>query len=194
MKRIAAVAASLTAGLALMTACSATTTTTTTSDAAKVASFNDADVQFATDMIPHHTQALSMVDLTVDKDLSPEVEALADDIRMAQTPEIEQMAGWLEEWGEPVPVTGRDHAGHDMAAMDMPGMASMDDMAALENADGPEFEQMFLSMMIEHHQGAIEMAQTELDEGANAAAKKLASEIISAQEQEIATMQSLLSS
>lgn len=193
MKRIAAVAASLTAGLALMTACSATTTTTT-SDPEKVASFNDADVQFATDMIPHHAQALSMVDLTVDKGISPQVEALADDIRTAQAPEIEQMAGWLEDWGQPVPATGRDHAGHDMAAMDMPGMASMDDMAALENADGPEFEQMFLSMMIEHHQGAIEMAQTELDEGANPAAKKLASDIISAQKQEVATMQPLLSS
>ncbi len=189
MKRMTAIAASLALGLALMTACSATSTTTVEDDA----SFNDADVQFATDMIAHHAQALSMVDLTVDKDISPQVEALADDIRMAQTPEIEQMAGWLEGWGEPVPATGRDHAGHDMAAMDMPGMASMDDMAALENADGPEFEQMFLSMMTEHHQGAIEMAQTELDEGANPAAKKLAQEIISAQEQEIAQMQQLSS-
>ena len=154
--------------------------------------FNAADVQFATDMIPHHAQALSMVDLTAGKDISPTVAALAERIRMAQTPEIERMASWLDKWGKPIPRTGRDHAGHDMAAMDMPGMASMEDMAALERADGREFERMFLSMMIDHHRGAIDMARTELAEGENAAAKQLAQDIIEAQQQEIRHMEDLL--
>ncbi len=155
--------------------------------------FNAADVQFATDMIPHHAQALSMVDLTVGQDLSPEVEALAEEIRIAQAPEIEEMAAWLEKWGKPIPDTSRDHAGHDMGgATDMPGMASMDDMTALQKATGPEFEQMFLTMMIEHHEGAIEMARSELDDGENVAAKNLAQDIITGQEREITTMQELL--
>lgn len=190
MKRILALLTALIAALAVLAACGGNETSGDDSSAGQ--GFNDADVQFATDMIPHHAQALSMVDLTVGKDLSPEVEALAEEIRMAQTPEIEQMAAWLEKWGEPVPETSRDHAGHDMGAMDMPGMASMEDMAALENATGPEFEQMFLTMMIEHHQGAIEMAQTELEEGENSAAKKLAQDIITAQQREITQMQDLL--
>ena len=145
-------------------------------------------------MIPHHAQALSMVDLTVGKDLSPEIEALAEDIRMAQTPEIERMAAWLEKWGKRVPETSRDHAGHDMGTMDMPGMASMEDMAALEKATGPKFEQMFLALMIEHHQGAVETAQMELEEGENSAAMKLAQDIITAQRREITAMQALLAS
>lgn len=190
MKRILALVATLVATLTLLSACGGNETSADNGSAGQ--GFNDADVQFATDMIPHHAQALSMVDLTVDRELSPEVEALADEIRSAQSPEIEQMAAWLEKWGEPIPETSRDHAGHEMGAMDMPGMASMEDMAALKNATGAEFEQMFLTMMIEHHQGAIEMAQIELDEGENAAAKDLAQDIITGQQREITTMQQLL--
>lgn len=196
MKRILALLTAVVAALAVLTACGGDETSGHGSagghESAEGQGFNDADVRFATDMIPHHAQALSMVDLTVGKDLSPEMQALADDIRSAQSPEIEQMAAWLEKWGEPVPETGRDHAGHDMGAPDMPGMASMEDMVALEKATGSEFEQMFLTMMIDHHQGAMEMAQMELDEGENAAAKELAQEIITAQQQEITTMQGLL--
>ncbi len=153
---------------------------------------NDADVQFATEMIPHHAQALSMVDMTVGKGLSPDVAALTEGIRMSQAPEIEQMAAWLEKWGQPVPATSRDHAGHDMSTMSMPGMASMEDMAALENAQGAQFEHMFLSMMIEHHQDAIDMGETELQNGQNAAAKALAQRIIDAQQTEIRIMNGLL--
>ena len=156
--------------------------------------FNAADVQFATDMIPHHAQALSMVDMTAGKDINPAVAALAEKIRMAQTPEIERMAGWLHKWGKPIPRTGRDHSGHGAPPMDMPGMASMEDMAALEQADGHEFEQMFLTMMIDHHRGAIQMAKTELAQGENLAAKRLAQDIIEDQRQEIRRMEKLLRS
>ncbi len=71
---------------------------------------NQADVTFASDMVQHHAQALSMVDLTTGRDLDPAVRALGEDIRAAQAPEIETMSDWLQTWGEEVPETVRDHA------------------------------------------------------------------------------------
>lgn len=167
---------------------------------------NDADVTFASDMITHHAQALSMVDLTLDRDLDPEVQGLAEDIRDAQAPEIETMADWLGEWGEDVPETMRDHVngGHDMDDMsdnmdgmdhgDMPGMMTADDMDALENSSDTEFQDRWLEMMIEHHEGAVEMAETEQQDGRFKDAVDLAGQIIVAQQREIETMQDLLGS
>ncbi|KRE94321.1 hypothetical protein ASG76_13175 [Nocardioides sp. Soil774] len=167
---------------------------------------DDADVAFASDMVQHHAQALSMVDLTLDRPLDPEVQALAEDIRAAQAPEIETMADWLTGWGEPVPETVRDHAnaGHDMGDMsdtmddmgegtdDMPGMMSADDMDALESASDADFQQMWLEMMVEHHEGAVEMARTEQESGRFEPAVELAGQIIESQTTEIATMRELL--
>ncbi|TNM37661.1 DUF305 domain-containing protein [Nocardioides albidus] len=161
--------------------------------------FNQADVDFATDMIQHHAQALSMVDLTDGRDLSPELAALAEQIRMAQGPEIETMVDWLNEWDQPVPETMRDHANaHGDGEMemdsDMPGMMSQEQMDDLEAASGTEFEQMFLTMMIEHHEGAIEMAKTEQADGEHPDAIALAEEIEKSQTAEITTMNELLGS
>ena len=157
---------------------------------------DDADVAFASDMVQHHAQALSMVDLTLDRPLDPEVQALAEDIRAAQAPEIETMADWLTGWGEPVPETVRDHAnaGHDMGegTDDMPGMMSADDMDALESASDADFQQMWLEMMVEHHEGAVEMARTEQESGRFEPAVDLAGQIIESQTTEIATMRELL--
>lgn len=159
---------------------------------------NAADVEFASEMIPHHAQALSMVDLTLGRDLSPEVAALAEEIRAAQAPEIEQMADWLVAWDEPVPETMRDHAnahapeGHGGGHSDMPGMASEEEMAALEAAQGEEFEELFLEMMVAHHEGAVEMAEREVAEGQHGPAIDLAREIGGAQHAEIERMEALL--
>lgn len=160
---------------------------TSSSDAA-TAEFNDADVTFATEMIPHHRQAVEMADLAESRAESPEVQKLAQTIKNAQDPEIETMTGWLEDWGKPVP---QDMSGMDMSGS-MPGMMSMDDMAKLEKASGAEFDQMFLTMMIGHHQGAIEMAQAEQANGASPAAIQLAKDIEAAQAAEITTMRDLL--
>jgi uncharacterized protein (DUF305 family) len=166
---------------------------------------NDADVAFASDMIQHHAQALAMVDLTVERDHDPEVAQLAEDIRAAQGPEIETMTDWLTQWGEPIPATVRDHVNtdegeHDMegmeeddTGMDMPGMMSDEDMAGLEAASDTEFQDMFLTMMIEHHEGAIEMARAEQEDGEYPPAVSMAEEIEAAQTAEIETMQGLLS-
>jgi uncharacterized protein (DUF305 family) len=164
---------------------------------------NDADVAFASDMVQHHAQALAMVDLTVERNLDPEIQQLAEEIRNAQAPEIETMTDWLNQWDEPVPATVNDHVnadGHDMEGMDgddtgtdMPGMMSDQEMADLEAANDADFQDMFLSMMVEHHEGAIEMAKTEQEDGRYSPAISLAEDIEAAQATEIDTMQGLLS-
>jgi uncharacterized protein (DUF305 family) len=168
--------------------------------------FNDADVDFATAMIPHHAQALAMVDLTRGRELSAQVRQLTEDIQAAQGPEIEKMVDWLTEWDQPVPETMRDHAnaedsdgmsGHDMndeTDSDMPGMMTDEELANLEAAQGQEFEDMWLEMMIEHHEGAIEMAQDEQADGAFELAIDLAESIETSQQAEIDHMRELLAS
>jgi uncharacterized protein (DUF305 family) len=160
--------------------------------------YNDADVTFATDMIQHHAQALQMIDLTLGKDLDPKVAALADQIRSEQTPEIERMVDLLNEWDkQPIPATSRDHAnahgdGHVETNTSMPGMMTDKDMDALEAANGAKFDTRWLTMMIEHHQGAIEMASTERENGEAKAATALAAQIVTSQRDQVDTMQRLL--
>jgi len=149
--------------------------------------FNEADVTFATEMIPHHRQAVEMAKLAETRAKSAEVKELAMKIMSAQDPEIQTMSGWLTTWGKPVP---DDMAGMDMSGS-MPGMMSSADMDKLTKASGAEFDQMFLTMMISHHQGAIEMAKTEEASGMNADAEALAAQIEQAQAREITTMQGL---
>lgn len=164
-------------------------------DAETAARHNDADVTFAQEMIPHHQQAIEMAELAESRAESQEVKDLAADIEAAQGPEIETLTGWLESWGEDVPdegVSGMDHG--DMSTDDMGGMMTEDEMADLEAAPGAEFDQMFLTMMIEHHQGAIEMAKTEQFEGEFPEAVDMAKEIETTQAEEIQTMQDLLES
>lgn len=157
--------------------------------------FNEQDVTFAQQMIPHHEQAVEMADLAETRAASQEVKDLAADIEAAQGPEIETMTGWLKEWGEDVPgddMSGTDHG--DISSDDMSGMMSEEEMAQLGAASGREFDRMFLTMMVEHHEGAIEMAQTEQADGKNPDATALAEEIETAQTAEIETMNSLLQS
>ena len=167
---------------------------------------NDVDVAFATDMIQHHAQALSMIDLTLDRPLDPQVQRMADSIREAQAPEIETFSDWLTDWDEEIPETMRDHsnAGHDMhgdigdsmdgMASDLPGMMTADEMNALQDASDAEFQAMWLEMMIEHHAGAIEMAETAQEDGQYKPAIELATDIVESQSAEIERMEDLLGS
>ena len=163
------------------------------------ADHNTADVRFATEMIPHHAQALRMVDMAEGRDLTPEAEQLMAGIEAAQTPEIEQMSRWLEEWDQPVPDSsgmgpmGGDADMGDMDHMgDMLGAMSEEALAELDGAEGTVFERMWLQMMIEHHEGAIEMAEVELGEGEHEGTLDLASSIIESQRAEIELMESML--
>jgi uncharacterized protein (DUF305 family) len=128
----------------------------------------------------------------------PKVKALAVDIKAAQGPEIEQMSGWLKAWGEKVPATdsaGGDMSGHDMGSMDTgdtPGMMSSGQMSRLGKASGARFDRMWLQMMIQHHEGAVEMAGTEQTDGQSPDAVALAKKIEAAQTAEISQMQEML--
>jgi uncharacterized protein (DUF305 family) len=192
---------------------------------------------FAQHMIPHRQQAIEMSDMILAKQgIDPRVVELANQIKAAQGPEIEQMQGWLTQWGlptmpmmpgpgmpgqtgmpgmpgqpgmqspstTPAETTDPHHTSTPretampspsgmpgmpgpggmpgmsempgMPGMPMAGMMSAEDMAALQNAQGVEASKLFLTQMIEHHQGAITMAQS----------------IIDAQQKEITTMQGIL--
>ncbi len=174
----------------------------TTSAAADAQAHNDADVAFATGMIPHHQQAIEMSDMLLAKQgIDPQVVSLANDIKAAQGPEIEQMQGWLTQWGTAMTpsatsaMPGHDMPGHDMTGMSGgQGMMSQADMTALQNAQGAEASRLFLTQMIEHHDGAITMAQAEIEGGQFPAAVQMARSIVTSQQQEITTMQGLLDS
>lgn len=155
---------------------------------------NDQDVSFAQDMIPHHQQAIQMSRMAASQASSAEVKDLAARIEKAQEPEIETMSGWLESWGEDVPssMPGMDHGMGDSGSSHMPGMMDTEDMDELMEASGKGFDTMFLTMMVEHHEGAVEMATTEKDKGRYGPAKELADDIITAQNAEIEEMNKLL--
>lgn len=159
-----------------------------TATASTTAVFNNADETFAMNMIAHHQQAIAMAELVLDKEgVDERVINLALDIKAAQGPEIETMNQWLEDWGLGTAgsgMEGMDHSGD--------GMMSDDDMAALESASAAEAGALFLQQMTVHHQGAIDMAQQEVDNGENPDALALAAKIIDDQTAEIATMQSIL--
>jgi uncharacterized protein (DUF305 family) len=192
--KLSALAGLALAGALLLAGCGGdddTATGRSTNDGATTQAFNDTDVTFAQEMIPHHEQAIQMAKLASSRAASDEVKQLAAAIEAAQDPEIQAMTGWLQSWGEEVP-EDMNSTGH--GDMDMPGMMSDADMEELEQATDVGFDRMFLQMMIKHHQGAIEMARTEQANGRNPDAVALAKQIETAQTAEIATMQQLLGS
>ena len=219
-----------------------TTTTSVTASPSAAAAHNQEDIMFAQHMIPHHQQAIQMSDIVLAKQgIDPRVVDLANQIKAAQGPEIQQMQGWLTQWGQPTmpmmpsmmpstmpnmmpsptatpgpppdthhtstpsptPAPGQSGMPGMPGQSGMPGMSGMEgmqgmmseqDMAALQNAQGVEASKLFLSQMIQHHQGAIAMAQHEINAGGYHPAAELARSITTSQQQEIKTMQSILSS
>jgi uncharacterized protein (DUF305 family) len=164
--------------------------TATGSSAPGAEAHNDADVGFAQQMIPHHQQAVEMSDMLLAKPgIDPRVADLANQIKAEQGPEIQLMQGWLDQWKVP-PMPAM--SGHDMHGMS--GMMSDQDMAALTAAQGSDASKLFLSQMISHHQGAITMAQKEIETGQYPPATQLARSIVETQQREIDTMNGMLGS
>ncbi|TFB54175.1 DUF305 domain-containing protein [Cryobacterium tagatosivorans] len=156
-----------------------------TSNAPSASAANAADVTFAQMMIPHHEQAVEMSEDILAKDgVDQRVVDLATQIKAAQDPEIKQLKTWLTSWGADEGMSGMDHG--------TTGMMSDDDMMALRDASGAEADKLFLEQMTLHHEGAIAMAQTELDAGENADAKAMAQAIVTSQTAEIQVMKDLL--
>jgi uncharacterized protein (DUF305 family) len=196
MQRIALTTAAVVAALTLA-GCGAQTSTsdnntgapsTPTTAAATGEDHNSADVTFAQRMIPHHEQAIEMAKLAPSRAQSPDVKALASQIQAAQDPEINQMKEWLASWGEPTAVPSGMNHGDDMSG----GKMDASDMTKLEGLTGQNFDREFLTMMTAHHQGAIEMAQTEQANGLYEPAKIMADNIVRSQSDEITKMAELL--
>lgn len=149
-----------------------------------------ADVRFMSAMIGHHGQALAMAALAPTNGAGPEILRLAERITAGQQDEIASMRQWLTDRGEPVP-----DAHHAMHGHAMPGMLTEDQMQELAQARGPAFDRLFLTYMIQHHQGAVTMVR-DLFATPGAAREettfKLASDISADQSSEIKRMRRML--
>lgn len=148
-------------------------------------SFNDADVMFAQMMIPHHEQALEMARLADGRAQDAEVKKIVAAIEKAQDPEIRKMKSWLKAWGRPEAMEGG--SGHSMS-----GMMSDAEMKELAAAKGKDFDRRFAELMIAHHEGAVSMAKTEQQGGADPEAKKVADDVVRTQAAEIAQLKQIL--
>ncbi len=158
--------------------------------------YTAADVHFMSGMIYHHAQAVLIAGWAPSHDASPSLRALCERIVVGQGDEIALMQRWLRDRHEEVPDPSATHAmmpGMDPAPM-MPGMLTADQLAQLDRARGREFDRLFLTFMIQHHQGAIAMVNALFGTGAGEQEKvfRFASDVFADQTTEIARMQKML--
>ncbi len=155
------------------------------------ASYTPADVVFMQNMIVHHQQAVDMAKLVKERTNTEELKTIAGRIESSQADEITFMQTWLKERGEPLTdAMMKDHALHMMK-----GMASPEALTALAAAKGADFDKQFLTLMIAHHEGALDMVEVLLDEDGTAADPVLfqfVGDIESEQKAEIGKMDKLL--
>ena len=157
-----------------------------------------ADVQFMQGMIMHHAQAIEMTALVPSHTENKELQLLAAKISRSQSDEIRFMKRWLVARGEPVSMAmpgmpGMDMSGHAMSLM--PGMLTPEQMEALGKAKGASFDRLFLSGMIQHHNGALTMVKDLFDTagaGQDAEMFDFATDADNTQRAEIKIMQSML--
>ncbi len=189
--RTLAIAAALTLGFTLA-GCStgSSSSDTGSSSSSSTSAHNDQDVMFAQMMLPHHKQAVEMSDMLLVKGSGVDtgVTDLAKQIKAEQSPEIMQLTTWLKGWGEP---TESKHSGmgHSMS-----GMMSDSDMSDLDKASAKDAAKLYLDQMVQHHEGAVDMAKTEVDKGKNTDAVAMAKSIVSSQTEQITQMQDMLAS
>ena len=159
--------------------------------------WNHTDVAFMQMMIPHHAQAVQMSKLAPSRAADKRVRILADRIRAAQAPEILAMSAWLEERNMEVPRAGEDPAKYDHGQHghnSMMGMLTPAQMKQLEAARGPKFDRLYLRGMIQHHGGAITMAQQAARDGVDIIAGEMTADVSATQSAEITRMRDLLAS
>lgn len=161
--------------------------------------YSPADVRFMQGMIPHHAQALVMAAMSPTHGASPQLALLSRKIMRSQQDEIDLMSTWLQDRGEKVPDPRDPHAGMDMSMpghmMLMPGMLTTEQLAQLDSARDTEFDTLFLTFMIRHHEGAIGMVKTLFDTAGGGQEPEIfgyATGVDSDQRAEIARMQAML--
>lgn len=164
-----------------------------------------ADAGFARDMQAHHAQAVEMSMLVLERSSTPEIRTMAYDIALSQQQQSGQMFAWLRAWGlsqasaaEPMAWmrgTSHNHAtapASAQASQAMPGMASDEDMVRLRKATGKEADTIFLTLMINHHQGGVAMADAAVQRATTETVRSFAAKTIAAQTNEITAMQQML--
>jgi len=152
------------------------------------------DVEFMQGMIMHHAQAVEMTALIPSHTGNKQLRTLGASISHSQSDEIKFMKRWLAARGQPITIqmAGMPHDGHSML---MPGMLTPEQMDALRKAQGPEFDRLFLTGMIQHHGGALTMVKDLFDSagsGQDAELFNFATDVDSGQRAEIRIMQAML--
>jgi uncharacterized protein (DUF305 family) len=170
---------------------------------------DSADAGFARDMQTHHNQAVQMSMIIRDKTTDPTLRTLAYDIATSQQQQSGQMFGWLVLWGLPQTASeppmqwmsssaehGTSHSStadpDDPGTMVMPGLATAAELRTLEQATGTEAERQFLTLMIRHHEGGVDMAEAAIELAERREVRGLAQAIVTAQSAEITLLNELL--
>lgn len=173
-----------------------TTTSTTTTDAPPPppSSANEADADFVRMMIPHHHQALVLSRLAPDRTTNSELLALAGRIDVEQTIEITTMQQWQAQNGfdETDPESAYMMMMQDPMMIEMMGMATQAELDQLETLSGTAFDKLFLQLMIDHHQGAIDMCVQVMTHGQEPVLQSMANEMLTTQSTQIFQMQAML--
>lgn len=161
-----------------------------------------AEAGFARDMQTHHGQAVQMSLLVAERTEDPAIRTFANDIATSQQQQSGQMFAWLQLWGlkptgsqPPMAWMGSDHHGATSASGEsvaMPGMASASDLDRLAGARGVEADRIFLTLMMAHHKGGVEMADAVLARSDRSEVVTLARAMKAAQSSEIQAMQQML--
>lgn len=158
--------------------------------------YNEVDVELATELIPHHAEALVLVDLTRGRDLHPDLRKLRQELLASRGAEIETMTQWLTAWDKPVPETARDHAnaghGDDQGDDHDHGAAGGDDLEQLEELEGEDFQRTWLELLREHQEEGAELAEEAADGGRFRPAVQLARKSAAAQREDVERIDALL--
>ena len=154
---------------------------------------NSAEAGFARDMMVHHAQAVEMARIVEGKTSDPEIRSLAADIALTQQAQIGQMQGWLDVWG--LPPTGTEEPmawmGHPTDGQ-MPGMATPEEIERLGELPPDKADELFLRLMVPHHEAAIPMAQAVMERSDDPVVDAFAQKVVASQRVEVRNMQQML--
>ncbi len=152
---------------------------------------SEADLRYVAGMIVHHRQALDMSALAAERAQNETVRGLASRIHDTQGPEIAAMEQWQRQYAENAPAHGHSADLPEVDHRSMPGMATDEQMAALEAARGADFDRLFLQLMIAHHEGALQMALEVLSSGRDVRVEEMANDVSVSQTDEINRMKAI---
>jgi uncharacterized protein (DUF305 family) len=152
---------------------------------------SEADLEYVARMIVHHEQALTMTALAPERAQNETVRGLASRIHDTQGPEISGMKQWQRQYAESAPAHGHSADLPEVDHGSMPGMATDEQLAALEAARGADFDRLFLELMIAHHEGAVQMAVELLSSGTDVRVEEMANDVVASQTDEVERMRAI---